>query len=70
MERLISVQYHGRNEMLMLGAANVCMSVSQDMPPDCTWQRLQDLPATLSSFTQSTALVSSVQKFPPTRVLP
>lgn len=41
MERFISVQYHGRNEMLMLGAANVCMSVSQHVSSACTWQRLQ-----------------------------
>lgn len=69
MERFISVQYHGRNEMLMLGAANLCISLSQDLSLACTCQRLQDLPAALSSFTQSTALVSSVHKFPPTQVI-
>lgn len=62
MERFISVQCHGRNEMLMLVAAIVCACHS---PKTC----LQLVPATLSSFTQSTALVSSVQKFPLTQVL-
>lgn len=59
------VRCHGKNEMMMLVVANVCMSPPWDTPSVCAWQGLLDQPATLSSFTQSTALMLSVQKFPP-----